>query len=84
MACSTCLTISEVILACLLQFSHPREQQEWSYTIKAVIRGNTFCRNALEALEKKDLAAAFDFADKARRIKVELDDANLSLLLPHS
>ena len=61
-----------VTLARLLQFSHPREQQEWSYNIKAVIRGNTYCKNALEALKREDLTAAFDFADKASRIKVEL------------
>ena len=71
-----------VTLARLLQFLHPREQQEWSYTIKAVIRGNTYCKNALEALKREDLTAAFDFADKASRIKVELGACTNVVLTP--
>ena len=73
--CSEC---SSVTLTRIPQFSHPREQQEWRETIEAVIRGNQFCRKALEALKKQDLAAAFDFADKARRVKVEFGYIKLS------
>merc|ERR1712032_190546 len=66
---STSLSIRTTAREYQLQFSNPHEQQEWRHTIEAVIRGTGCCRKSLEALKKQDLAAAFDFADKARRIK---------------